>query len=525
MNRINLLLCLGVACTLWFATPAWAGHDGGAHEGMNLVFESPNATGAINSDLAFWGDRAYAGNYDGFRIFDISNPDRPRLVTDFRCYGPQNDLSVWDTDGNGAADLLIASVDRTLSGPNCGSSPVAHEDPSGWEGLRLFDISNEGAPVQIGAVYQDCGSHTHTVIPEAGRLMVLSSSYPLRPGPTCGPVNGPAVGRDPLHGVIQVVEVPLANPAGAHEIAELPIAYPGDPDNRFTPSEHGLSGPTLIDGMRACHDMTVSLEQGLVAAACAEQLQLWRIGANGLPDTAHPVWVYDQPNVDFWHSATFSSDGKVVNAIDESFGHGCPTTTTLPSGDVVESGNMFFMRTSTGAKLSEFRMPRSDPDDHVAQYCSAHLGNVVPMPGRDLLVNAWYTAGVDVIDFTDPRRPREIAYYDVDGDNWSGYWYENSTPRPGSPLRIYASDGVENPPIGDGFQALAASIRGRRIGLDHLNPQTKERVIKSASADIRRSQNRETTGPRSAAPTTSADGTPTRRSGGRAGPAARHLAP
>lgn len=486
MRRTTRLIGLCCVFMLTFAAPAWAVHDTGFKNRMNLVFESPNATGAVNSDLAFWGDRAYAGNYDGFRIFDISDPANPRLVTDFRCFGPQNDLSVWDRTGDGKGDLLIASVDRTLTGPNCGATAAAHDDPAGWEGLRLFDISNEAAPVQIGAVYQDCGSHTHTLIPDDDRLVVLNSSYPLRPGPTCGPVNGPAAGRDPLHGVIQVVEVPLTNPAAAREIAELPINYPGDPNNAFLPvSERGLSAPGLVDGMRACHDMTVFVELGLVAAACAEQLQLWRIGANGLPDTTNPVWVYDQPNVDFWHSATFSWDGKTVNAIDESFGRGCPTVTNLPNGTTVESGNMFFLSTTSGAKFSEFRMPRADPNDHVAQYCSAHLGIAVPMPGRNLLVNAWYTAGVDIVDFTSPRAPREIAYYDVDGDNWSAYWYESGTPHQSSALRIYATDGVEKPAEGDGFQALAAAISGRRIGLDHLNPQTQERVIERSSPETR----------------------------------------
>ena len=275
---------LGLSCTLALAAaaPAWGVHDTNFKDRMNLVFGSP--TGAINSDLAFWGDRAYAGNYNGFRIFDI---DDPKLVTDFPCFGPQNDLSVYDRNGDGKADLLIASVDRTLSGPNCGATATAHDNPAGWEGLRLFDISNEAAPVQIGAVYQDCGSHTHTVIPEDDRLILLNSSYPLRPGPTCGPVNGPAVGRDPLHGVIQVVEVPLGNPAAAAEIAELPINYPGDADNKFTPSERGLSAPgVLIDGMRACHDMTVFVELGLVAAACAEHCSCGGSGRTDCPTRA-----------------------------------------------------------------------------------------------------------------------------------------------------------------------------------------------------------------------------------------------
>jgi hypothetical protein len=103
----------------------------------------------------------------------------------------------------------------------------------------------------------------------------------------------------------------------------------------------------------------------------------------------------------------------------------------------------------------------------------------VPMPGRDLLVNAWYTARVDIIDFTEPRNPREIAFYDLDGDNWSAYWYEHGSPHPGAPLRIYASDGVRNPAIGAGLQAFVAAVSGRRIGLDHLNPQTQERDRKT----------------------------------------------
>ena len=483
------MLLAAALLTLAVASPAWADHDSDFKSGMSLTFQQQNPEGAVNSDLAFWGKRAYAADYGGFRIFDISNPDQPSLVSDFRCYGPQNDLSVWDRDGDGRADLLITSVDRTLTGSQCGATATArNDDPTGWEGLRLFDISNEAAPVQIGSVYQDCGSHTHTVIPQADRLLVLNSSYPLRGGPTCGDPRGVEAGRDPLHGVVQVVEVPLADPAAAREIRELPIEYPGDPDNKFDPQSRGFPAEAAgepFGDLRACHDMTVFVPLGLVGAACAEQLQLWRIGADGLPDTENPVWVYDQPNVDFWHSATFSWDGKVLNGIDESFGSGCPTTTTLPDGSVVESGNMFFMDTASGAKLSEFRMPRSDPHDHIAQYCSAHLGNVVPMVGRYLLVNAWYTGGVDVIDFSNPRAPREIAYYDDDGDNWSAYWYEHHNAQT-SPLRIYASDGVEAPAHGDGFQAFNAAVRGHRFGMARLNPQTQEHLIRSTTPRARR---------------------------------------
>lgn len=487
------LLWWFVVVFAWAAAPAPAHHDFDESESavqfiagddfgkMSLRFSVPNGTGAVNSDMAFWGDRAFVGNYDGVRIFDISDPADPELLADFRCFGPQNDVSVWDRDSNGEADLMITSVDRTLTGPQCGATAAAHDDPAGWEGLRLFDVSNPRAPVQIGAVYQDCGSHTHTLIPQPERLLVLNSSYPLRPGPTCGPVRGPAAGRDALHGVVQVVEVPLADPAATRELTELPIVYPGDQDNKFTPSEHGLSAPgVLIDGMRACHDITVFVELGLAAAACAEQLQLWKMRSDGLPDTANPIWAYDQRNVDFWHSATFSWDGKVVNGIDESFGTGCPTTTRLPDGSVVESGNMFFLSTASGAKLSEFRFPRQARGDIAATYCSAHLGLPVPRAGRDLLVNAWYRGGVDVIDFSDPRAPFEAAWYTRDNaDNWSAYPYETD-PKSGSPLTIYGNSGVHAPATGHGFEVYDAALGGERVGLDHLNPQTQERVIRSA---------------------------------------------
>ncbi len=459
---------------------------------MSEVFNSPNE--AINSDLAFWGNYAYAGNYDGFRIFDISGAT-PRLVTDFDCYGPQNDITVWDRDGNGVADLLFASVDRTLTGPNCGATATAaHDDPTGWEGIRIFDISNPASPTQIGAVYQDCGSHTHTLIPDLARsrLLLLNASYPLRPGPTCGPVRGPEAGRDPMHGVIQVVQVPILNPAAATELTELPINYPGDPDNTFDPAGHGLAG---FNSLRACHDIAVFVELRLAAGACAEQAQLWRLDpATMLPDTANPIWVFDDSTdtdgagggdsaVDFWHSATFTWDGKYVNFSDESFGDGCPPVTTITeSGSPVvsDTGRTHFFNVASGARLSSFMIPRAEP----GAYCSTHQGNVVPTKGRYLLAQAWYMGGADIIDFTSVRNPREIAFFDAapagatGSDNWAHYWYEQN-PVAGSRLRTYGQDGVHSPATGRGFQAFDSTLGPiRRTGLSHLNPQTQERVIR-----------------------------------------------
>ncbi|HEV8683496.1 MAG TPA: hypothetical protein VGS09_12110, partial [Actinomycetota bacterium] len=186
---------------------ATATHNADRHSRMDLVFTSPNSK--INSDLAFWGNHAFAGYYrndisvGGFRIFDISNPAAPQQLVDFPCDGLQADPIVWDRNGNGIADLLLLAVDRTMAGPECGAARVAHNDPTGWEGVRVFTLSDDPANPfadieQVQAVYTDCGAHTITLWPgeaDEGKLIVYASSYPLRPGPTCGQVNGPAAGR------------------------------------------------------------------------------------------------------------------------------------------------------------------------------------------------------------------------------------------------------------------------------------------------------------------------------------------
>ena len=474
-----------------YAPAASADHNPDQHENMDLLVNEPNATGAVNSDIAFWGDRAYVGNYDGFRIFDISDPADPELLSDFRCFGPQNDPVVWN-------NLLFLAIDRTLAGPDCGSPAVPSADPTGWEGVRIFDVSNPASPKFIKGVYTDCGAHTITLFPKnPAQVLLYVSSYPLSPGPTCGQVRGPEAGRDPVHGVIQVIQVPVNNPKAAKEIAEPEIVYPGDPDNQFDWAEHGLGGLEGIEpAARACHDISVFVELRLAAAACAEQGQLWRIRPNGLPDTENPIWVFDDvvdetgttgdpedPGVvvDFFHSATFSWDGSVVNFIDESFGDGCPPTTPAPGftgafpGD---TGRMFFVDAATGGLLSHFMLPR--PEE--GAYCSAHVGNTAVSQGRDLLINAWYMGGVDVIDFSDPTDPQEIAFYDIapagptGSDNWSAYWYEGPGLASGA-FPVYATDGVHNPATGRGFQVFSALVGNADFTLDRLNPQTQERVF------------------------------------------------
>jgi hypothetical protein len=532
---VSTIVALGV-----IAGVAGAQAPGDQRKKMDEIFTSPNM--ATNSDLAFWGKHAFVGYYTGdtgsppgsgprggVRIFDISNPASPQLVRDFACDANQNDPIVWDRNGNGVADLMLLAVDRTMTRPECGAPRSAsHGDPTGWEGVRVFTMSDDpAAPFtdiqQVKAVYTDCGAHTITAWPgeldETGKLLVYVSSYPLRAGPTCGDTEhqnlanpydeDPGSPANPLHGVIQVIEVPFADPAASQELDVQPqISYPGDPDGRIEWCERGFDfgfcTPGAFEpGAVACHDIVVHVEHRIAGAACAEQGQVWEIDENGLPDTENPMSIGDDKltsggggqfpgAVDFFHSVMFNNEGTVVNWVDESFGAGCPTMTNYqprpwnPAGGRHKTGRMFFSDME-GNFLSEFHVGDVRPNPAPTEYCSAHMGMAVMDIKRDLLVNAWYTGGVDVIDFTHPTRLKEIAYYDPirDSGTWSAYPYVGPrfTDRKGSKCKcaikgpgipVYATDGVENNAIAEGMVVYRAILEQPRMQRDHLNPQTMD---------------------------------------------------
>jgi hypothetical protein len=527
--RVALRLLVAVVVTLGLLTgTASATHNADAHKKMDPLFQSPN--GRINSDLAFWGDYAFQGYYEGgsaavgdsgVRIFDISNPAATEEIKDFKCDGQQNDPILWDRNGNGVPDLMVLAVDRTMENPECGAARATNAagerfdaKPTGWEGVRVFTMTDNPANPfaniqQVKAVYTDCGAHTITLWQEFAddlsnpRLLVYVSSYPLRPGPTCGDTEylntanpydeDPGSPNNPLHGVIQTVEVPLNDPAASHELpaGQLPISYPGDPDGEMDWQEKGQPA-SFEPGAVACHDIVVHLERRLAAGACAEQGQVWNIGPNGLPGTANPISVVDDEvssggtgqfpgAVDFFHSAMFNNEGTVANWVDESFGRGCPTMTDYaprpwnPDGGEHKTGRMFFSDLD-GNFLSEFHVGDLRPQP-AGSYCSAHMGMAVKGINGDLLVNAWYTGGVDVIDFSDPTDLKEVAYYKFAGifgsDNWSAYPYTGPLfSGPGIP--VYASDGVEEPSSARGTVVFRAGLPkpGKSGRVDHLNPQT-----------------------------------------------------
>jgi hypothetical protein len=400
---------------------------------LELVANAPKPR-VVNSDVAFWGNVAYQGNYDGFRVIDISKPKAPVVLADVRCHGPQNDISVW-------RKLVFLSVDRPQTSPGCDSVDAAGlTDPTSFEGIRIFDASDRRNPHLIASVPTDCGSHTHTLVPDLAhdRLLLYVSSYALRDGPHCG------AGReaDPLHGKISIVAVPLAAPQTAAVVAtpavQAPVFGAVSRDTR----------PTV-----GCHDISVFMPLHLAAAACMSEGQLWDISDPLKPRVLRHI---DHPAVEFWHSATFSWNGKIVVFGDESLTGSCNSPRE-------QDGRLWFYSVAKPAKpLASFLI-----DAPETEYCSVHMFNTIPLAkGRNVLVSGWYEGGTRVIDFTDPRKPRQLAANVPPGaDEWSGYWYDGT---------IYASD------LGRGLDVLALAgdtAKGARK-LGHLNPQTQELAIR-----------------------------------------------
>jgi len=384
----------------------------------NIPKQAPfNNTSSLNSDWAFQGKYAYGGNYNGFTVYDITKPRQPEVAAVVVCPGSQNDITV---QGN----LLFLGTDSQRSDNSCNSTSVPADAPADarWEGVKIFDISDPVNPQYIKAVKTDCGSHTQTLIPgKSGdnAIYLYVSSYNL---------SRASVANCALpHDKISVIRVPRTNPAAAL-VVSTPILFP-DGGN---PSGNGTSETT------GCHDITAYPEKDLAAGACMGDGALFDISDRANPKTI--TTVRDTANFAFWHSATFNNDATKVVFTDELGGGGgaeCNEAVGPTRG-----ANAIYAITGAGAnrKLSfrsYYKIPRENTNN---ENCVAHNGSLIPVPGRDIMVQAWYQGGISVYDFTNARNPKEIAYWErgplsdtqmITGGSWSAYWYNGF---------IYSSD-------------------------------------------------------------------------------------
>ncbi|MFF0156775.1 LVIVD repeat-containing protein [Streptomyces sp. NPDC005263] len=403
-----------------------------------------------NSDLAFRGKYAFAGNYDGFRIFDISNPKTPRTVAQVLCPGSQNDITV-------SGNLLFLSTDSSRSDSSCNSTTQPATEKSSWEGMKVFDISDKTNPRYVAAVETACGSHTHTLVPERKNVYIYVSSYsPSATYPDC----------QPPHDGISVIKVPRKAPEKA-AVVNFPVLFPGEgPDgggNPGAPTNPGVSKTT------GCHDITVLPSKDLAAGACMGDGILFSIKDPERPKVIDRV--QDNVNFAFWHSATFNQKADKVVFTDELGGGGAATCNAAIGPNRGADGIYDIVGRGDHRKLvfrSYFKIPRHQAD---TENCVAHNGSLIPVKGKDLMVQAWYQGGVSVWDFTNSSKPKEIAYFErgplttdalTVGGAWSAYYYNGY---------IYSND------IAKGFDVLKLDDRrtdpAKRVRLGELNVQTQ----------------------------------------------------
>ena len=464
---------------------------------MSATKPSEKFVNGINSDLAFIGKYAIQGNFNGYQLWDISNPSHPTLRTSYFCPASQSDVSVYK-------NLLIVSAESNSARLDCGAEGV--KDTVSTErlrGVRIFDISDLDHPKYITSVQTCRGSHTHSLLVDpkdkANVYVYISGSAPVRSASELPRCNTKAPATDPNSPLmrIEIIKIPLAHPEKAALVSSARIfqgltappthgqtiedslanvkaiadarahnGFVAKIDNEETvigsrfidpaldsivKSRGGTGAPTAADSaalrgalqglidkvigansdedpmaIRQCHDITLDPSIGLAGGACEGHGLLLDIR-----DPAHPIRLdaVDDKNFSYWHSATFNNDGTKVLFSDEWGGGGAPK---CRAADPREWGADALFTIDANKKLhfqSYYKLP--DPQTP-EENCVAHNGSLIPIPGRDVMVQSWYQGGVSVFDWTDIKHPTEIAFFDrgpidstkmILGGTWSAYWY------------------------------------------------------------------------------------------------------
>ncbi len=380
-----------------------------------------------NTDMAFSRDVLVTGSYHGFNIYRLEGNGIPNQISSVVCPGGQGDVSV-------VGDLLIMSVQDTRGRLDCGLEGI-DEDVSEerFRGIRIFDISDLTRPIQVGAVQTCRGSHTHSVVAgptQDGKIIVYNSgTSSIREDEELEGCYDDTPGdyRTALFR-IDVIEIPIDDPSKSR-IVHSPAVFADPQDGTLAGlwrgGDHG-DDTQETNQTNQCHDITVFPEAGIAAGACSGNGILFDISD---PLDPQRMDVVVDTGFAYWHSATFNNDGTKVLFTDE-WGGG--SRARCRAHDPLDWGADAFYDIIDG-KLefrSHFKMPAPQMDQ---ENCVAHNGSIIPVPGRDIFVQAWYQGGVSVIDFTDSAKPVEIAFFDrgpiheehlISGGYWSTYWYK-----------------------------------------------------------------------------------------------------
>lgn len=391
-------------------------------------FDSTNVGGFryASSDLAFSGKYVFQGSFYGIQVWDISSPTAPKLRLAFPCAGGQGDPTVYGS-------LLFMSVEMPDGRLDCGVQGVKDSvSAERFRGVRIFDISDMDRWKQVAAVQTCRGSHTHTLVtdpkdPEHVYIYNSGTSYVRSPSELAG-CSALAPDKDPNTSLflIDVIKVPLKRPQDAAIVAS-PRLFADAAGNPAGLWKGGRAGEGAQESAETdqCHDITAYPALGLAAGACSGNGLLIDISNPANPKRIDQVF---DPNFAYWHSATFSNDGGKVIFTDE-WGGGMGARCRASDRKEWGANAIFSIKDRKMTLEGYYKLPAAQGP---TENCVAHNGSLIPVPGRDLMVQAWYQGGISVFDFTDPRNPREIAYFDrgpysatrlMLGGHWSVYWH------------------------------------------------------------------------------------------------------
>ena len=455
---------------------------------LRLVSTTPSPEGFFgetNSDLAFTGNHVIQGNYNGFQVWDISNPARPSLKLAHLCPASQSDVSVY-------RNLLFVSGEGLGGRIDCGTQGVPDTvSTDRLRGIRIFDVTDIANPRYLANVQTCRGSHTHTVVTDpndaANVYIYVSGSSRVRSPSELPGCSALAPDEDPNSALfrIEVIRVPLANPQQAR-IVSSPRIFTDltAPPRRTEPGQAGRGGrggrggggepAEPRPGPSQCHDITTYPSIGLAGGACGGYGLLLDIR-----DVANPVRLtaVADTNFSYWHSATFSNDGSKVLFTDEWGGGSAPR---CRESDRYEWGADAIF-TIDGRNLtfqSYYKMPAAQTE---FENCVAHNGSLIPIPGRDVMVQGWYQGGISIFDWTDPRRPVEIAFFDrgpleerprTSAGSWSVYWYNGY---------MYSSEIARGLDVFElvpsGFLTQNEIDAAKSVRLEHFNAQEQPKLV------------------------------------------------
>jgi hypothetical protein len=377
-----------------------------------------------NTDLAFRGELMIVGSYHGFNVYRLRGDRAPELLSSIVCPGGQGDVSI-------VGNLLIMSVEQTRGRVDCGLEGVEGDvSADRFRGLRIFDIADPTRPRQVGQVQTCRGSHTHSVVAsDANRIVVYNSgtSSVRKEEELAGCVGNVAGDTRTALFRIDVIEIPVANPSTAR-IVDRPAVFAdsatGVMAGLWRGGDHG-DETQETSATDQCHDITVFPSRRIAAGACAGNGIVFDISDPLKPSRIDAVV---DKGFAYWHSATFNNDGTKVVFTDEWGGGARPR---CRAHDPLEWGAdaVYDLVDDKLVYRAHYKMPAPQVDE---ENCVAHNGSIIPVPGRDIMVQSWYQGGLSVWDFTDSSAPVEIAYFDrgpVDSSElvlagyWSSYWY------------------------------------------------------------------------------------------------------